>query len=854
MNGDSKAQATSPNANRSYGTRHDSPTPNTNAHEQTPLLHSEDSARPYSIPIDNDQRNLDPGGNPTPIQSRWDPTYSNGIKAIVILLIGCLLVVVLSPLAAQRVLDRALVIDIHKTDIRKVDDTGFQISIESTIYLDSANDGFFGLTRLVESFHPTMTIDPTILSLGIPGLDNIQMAEFPMEHQQMPMGHQLPLKVSAHVLVTNSTMMAEFFSSTLNSSTVQLSIRGALWTRLGQLWYMKLRLNRTVPLDGLKGIQNAALVSMALPGNHPQGGITMSGVARINNPSTVVSMQMGPVTFGVYLPSRTHPEADQYQIAEMQCSQLQLEAGRSNNVELSGRLFHLDDWTRIEARGVASTDFARIESSEKQLLLGQLLSRFIQGDNSTIQVRALSKDPSLPPWLSQVFKTIVLDMIFPGSPTKDFIRALGLEQLQFGFTENNDSALLSGRLSSTLQLPPNVTFPIKVLKMKPVARLHPPGQPNMALLDISDFLTTTSHQDDTTLEVRVDLENTPLRILEDRLPDFYQFLNSSFTKDWVELGIAGDALAMVETGLGTFELGPIPFDVVTRQKGLGGLMSTPPLLKSLDVVDSSEHSLTVKVTLVLWNPSNISASLGDLSFLWSFGGYEIGMATSPNLTLGTGNNTIEAYGMMNPSLHCTRRRHDPLCDPEEATQAAREFISRYISGDSTTSIKVLGYPESTQIPLLQPMMESFSIESSLPELDQEFLISATMYLLSSSLVLELKNPLDTVITVLYINGTASYKDEPLGHILVDFEKDIAAPKPILIPANDHQNETSGYVKTPRLPVVFDLSSVGYEALKKALGGSLEVDVLCHIKAKVGSMVMWVDFVKDGVVANVRKGF
>lgn len=120
-------------------------------------------------------------------------------------------------------------------------------------------------------------------------------------------------------------------------------------------------------------------------------------------------------------------------------------------------------------------------------------------------------------------------------------------------------------------------------------------------------------------------------------------------------------------------------------------MSTPPLLKSLDVVDSSEHSLTVKVTLVLWNPSNISASLGDLSFLWSFGGYEIGMATSPNLTLGTGNNTIEAYGMMNPSLHCTRRRHDPLCDPEEATQAAREFISRYISGMLTVRSSVIIY-------------------------------------------------------------------------------------------------------------------------------------------------------------------
>lgn len=562
-----------PNAHRSYGTRNDLPTPNTNdsAHEQTPLLHSDDSAsRPYSIPIDNDsnsvnepQRNLDPGGDPIPTRSKWDRFYSKEVKAMAILLVGCVLVVVLSPLAAQRVLDRALVIDIQKTDIHKTDNTGFQISIESTLYLDSTNDGFFGLTRLVESFHPIMTIDPTILSLGIPSLDNVQMAEFPMERQQMPIGERLPLKVSAHVLVTNSTLMAEFFSSTLNSSTVQLSIRGALWTRLGQLWYMKLRLNRTVPLDGLKGIQNATLVSMALPGDHPQGGIIMTGVARINNPSSVVSMRMGSVTFGVYLPSNTHPEVDQYQIAEMRCSQLHLEAGQSNYIELSGRLFHLDDWTRMEIKGASIAH----EGSEKQLLLGQLLSRFIQGDNSTIQVRALSKDPSLPPWLSQAFKGIVLDMIFPGSPTKDFIQTLGLEKLQFGFTDNKDSALLSGHLSSTLQLPPNVTFPIKVLKMKPVARLHPPGQPNMALLDISDFLTTTSYQDHSTLQVRVNLEDTPLRILEDRLPDFYQFLNSSFSKDWVELGIAGDALAMVETGLGTFELGPIPFDVVTRQKG-----------------------------------------------------------------------------------------------------------------------------------------------------------------------------------------------------------------------------------------------------------------------------------------------
>ncbi|KAG0360969.1 hypothetical protein BGZ54_009286 [Gamsiella multidivaricata] len=459
----------------------------------------------------------------------------------------------------------------------------------------------------------------------------------------------------------------------------------------------------------------------------------------------------------------------------------------------------------------------------------------------------------MPLWLSEALKTIVLTMVFPGSPTKDFIRSLDMNQLEFGFTHDQKSAQLSGQLSSVLQLPPNVTFPIKLLKMKPTVWLKPPGGDRMASLNIHDFLPTVSRQHGTTLEVQVELEETPLQVLSERLPEFYGFLNSSFTSDWIELGITGEASAVVDTGLGTFELGPIPFDVVTTQRGLGGLVTVPPLLEKLDVVDSTEHSLTVKATLVLWNPSNISATLGDLSFMWSYGGYLIGMATVPDLTLHAGNNTVECIGMMNPSIDCARKP-DPSCDPGLARNASREFISKYISGDNTTTIDVLGYAGSTRIPLLQPMMSSFSISTHLPAIEQDFLISATLYLLSHTLVLELLNPLDTVITVLYVNATTTYKDERLGHVLVDFEHDIASPKPILIPANDHQNETSGYVKTPRLPVTFDLSSVGYEALKKALGGSLEVDVVCHIKAKVGALLMWVDFVKDGVNANVRKGF
>ncbi|KAF9993529.1 hypothetical protein BGZ80_001951 [Entomortierella chlamydospora] len=829
--------------------------------EQTPLLSHNPDERVQ--PATEDNVDIERGhGITSPLPAtpsppliadrlhRWNKTYTRAFKIIGLILLTILIIIAVPPLIAQRVVDRAMVLDIHSADIRDMDQTGFQISIQSTICLDSSKDGFLGLTGVIQRlFEPTVTIEPTTLSLSLPSLEyGVNMAEFEVDKQQMQMGQTLQLNISTHARVTNAKLMAEFFSQTLQQSTVDLAIRGPILTRIGSLWHMKLRINRSVPMDGLQGLQNATLVSMELPNDHPLGGVTMSGVARINNPSKVVSLQMGVVTLGIYLPSMAHPDVDFYKVAEVESPGLRLEAGKSNDLAISGRLFHLDDWS-ISERGIPTVSVG----SEKQLILGRLLSQFIQGNDSKIQIRAISKDHDIPPWLSEAYKSIVLEMVFPGSPTNDFIKSLDMSRLHFGFSDDNSSALLSGQLSSVLQLPPNVTFPIKVLKMKPLAWLKPPGGKNMASLGIPDFLATVSRQVGTTLEVHVEMEDSPLIVVEDQLPEFYQFLNSTFNKDWIHLGIVGDALAVVECGLGTFEIGPIGFDVVTSQRGIGGLSSVTPILDGLDVIDSTEHSLTVKATLIVWNPSSITANLGGLSFLWSYDGRLIGMASVPDLKLKVGNNTIECFGMMDPRIDCTHK-NDPSCDIGFAGNASREFISKYISGDNTTTIDILGYAGSTKIPLLQPMMSSFFITSSLPEIEQDFLISSTMYLLSHTLVLELRNPLDTPITVLYINGTASYKNEPLGHILVDFQNDIASPKPILIPANDHQNETSGYAKTPKLPVTFDLSSVGYEALKKALGGTLEVDVLCHIKTKVGSMLMWVDFAKDGVSSDVRKGF
>ncbi|KAF9974096.1 hypothetical protein BGZ73_002626 [Actinomortierella ambigua] len=623
----------------------------------------------------------------------------------------------------------------------------------------------------------------------------------------------------------------------------------------------------------MKGIQDATLVSMALPSDDPQGGVTIEGVARLRNPSSSLSVDLGKLTFGVYLSSddqsllHTADSSDlrhQYKVAELFCSHVELKAHETVDLAVIGRLLHMDDWVPVSPVLTA----LHILKSEKQFLLSRLLSRYIQGEDSVVAIRALP-EPEMAHWLQVVVQSIALSVRFPGSPQKDFIEGIDMKQLSFGFDGNDthppsNSAEIRGRLTARLQLPKNVTFPITVAKLYPEVELSPlapsddsdddarswqAGFTPMARIVLPGSLPAKSTQNGNALQVDVSLESGKLVILPGREQAFYGFLNDSFTQDEITLGVTGQAKALVETGMGSFELGPIPFVTRTTQKGLGGLMGVPPKLEQIDIVDSTNRSLTIKARLMINNPSSISASLGSLSFFWGYNGFLVGLATVPSAVLQPGPNTVETIGMMDPLLDCRQRAYDPMCDPEEAAQAARAFLSGYISGDNTTAIDILGHEESTKIPLLHPLISSLRIRSTLPVMEQEFLLSTTMYLLSSMIVLELRNPLDTTIWILNINGTAFYKDEPLGHIRVNFERDIATPKPIEIPANDHQGENSGYVKTPRLPVSYELSSVGYEALKQALGGTLEVDVLCHIKARVGNMVQWIDYQKANVTAN-----
>jgi hypothetical protein len=111
-----------------------------------------------------------------------------------------------------------------------------------------------------------------------------------------------------------------------------------------------------------------------------------------------------------------------------------------------------------------------------------------------------------------------------------------------------------------------------------------------------------------------------------------------------------------------------------------------------------------------------------------------------------------------------------------------------------------------------------------------------MHLFSSTAEFELQSPLTaTVIYITTINGTAFYKDDEVGSIFYDL--------PFAV--------NPGVSITPKLPVDWSLGSVGYEAVRKALGGQLKLraEALCQVAIGEWEEQLW--YKGEGIGAKVR---
>jgi hypothetical protein len=99
-----------------------------------------------------------------------------------------------------------------------------------------------------------------------------------------------------------------------------------------------------------------------------------------------------------------------------------------------------------------------------------------------------------------------------------------------------------------------------------------------------------------------------------------------------------------------------------------------------------------------------------------------------------------------------------------------------------------------------------------------------MHIISSTADFVLANPLlHDRLTILVVNATAKYNGSELGSIYYD--------KPFML-----RPGAEGTTNTPRLPVDWSFGSIAYDALKKALGGKLEVHAEAYCTLAIGNLV------------------
>lgn len=117
-----------------------------------------------------------------------------------------------------------------------------------------------------------------------------------------------------------------------------------------------------------------------------------------------------------------------------------------------------------------------------------------------------------------------------------------------------------------------------------------------------------------------------------------------------------------------------------------------------------------------------------------------------------------------------------------------------------------------------------------------FIRGTTMHLLTSTAVFTLASPFrSTTLYITDMNATAYHDGHPAGKIIYDL--------PFAVPP--------GLSESPRLPVDWSFGSLGYDAIKKALGGRLKLSAFAYVGVRIGEWRENVWFKGGKIGAAVR---
>ncbi|KAL8894655.1 MAG: hypothetical protein Q9207_008447 [Kuettlingeria erythrocarpa] len=579
--------------------------------------------------------------------------------------------------------------------------------------------------------------------------------------------------------------------------------------------------------DGAKGM--LANVSLSLKNDYP------------------VDFEVPRFRFDILVPGCSADE-DFLVLAEATTAEAKVRPKADVNVNVSG---FVQELPKVLITACPDTNTSPID---------RLLGSYIEGKDTLIYVRGSSRpSSSTPRWITNFMKDVVVPVPFPGHEFKDLIRNFTLANVHFGLPDPfaapnspNSKPRISTVVKALIGLPEEIKFPIGVVRVRADSDVYYKKK-KLGELDLSKWQHANStrtiipNEDQEGLLVQSIVKDAPLNITDDDVfADVAQAL--VFGGKPVVLGVQAKVDVETETVLGKFIVRDIPAKGKVFVKPIsGGNMTTfSPDVGSLEILETAKSSLTIGAKVNITNPTEYSATVPFIDINIFVNDTILGHATAHNISIIPGpNDNLPIEAVWQPSVQ----------SGSKGTHTGRELLSQYISGYNTTltlRMHALSIPSQPSLgralsifnvtiptPLLKPPPNPnhpFDPEEPPPSPGPHFIDDAVFHLITSTAVLTLLSPLPrTSLYITSVSATASYNNTPIGSLDYDL--------PFEVPP--------GVSETPRLPVAWDLGSVGHEAVKKALNGELKVDAEAKVGIRVGRWRERVWYRGKGIGAKVR---
>lgn len=183
-----------------------------------------------------------------------------------------------------------------------------------------------------------------------------------------------------------------------------------------------------------------------------------------------------------------------------------------------------------------------------------------------------------------------------------------------------------------------------------------------------------------------------------------------------------------------------------------------------------------------------------------------------------------------------------------------------IGSNNNITLTISGqHPNATRSKLLNSFLQHLTFDVEPPEFaEAPLLADCQMNILSSTVVMSLRNPFEGIeMAINKLNASATYEIYEIGRLEADFEdKGEGWKGPLVLPPPDceQDGECVGIiVESEKVHII--TKKLGFEAIKKALGGSIEVSVDSEVGVMIDKFVLTdLQYRQNNITARVVKKF